>query len=53
MVDTAVESKVHVTFRLDRDLVERMEKIKEREGVPKAWQVTKALRDYLEGRAGA
>ena len=46
------ETKVHVTFRLDRDLVERMEEIKEQEGVPKTWQVTKALRTYLQERAG-
>ena len=37
---------------LDRDLVERMEEIKEQEGVPKTWQVTKALRTYLQERAG-
>jgi len=42
--------KVLTAFRLDADLLARMKAITERDGIPAAEQVRRALREWLDQR---
>jgi len=44
--------KVLTAFRLDPDLIARMKAVTERDGVPAAEQVRRALSEWLDKREG-
>jgi hypothetical protein len=38
------------TFRIDEDLVEAMQRLQERDGIPSSEQIRRALRPWLEAK---
>ncbi len=43
-------SRKVATFRVDPDLLEGMERLKDRDGMPLSEQIRRALRPWLEGK---